>query len=514
MTESLEQPFGLRQFPTGIAGLDRVLSGGLFIGGNYMVMGPPGAGKTILGNQLCFHHIASGGRALYLSLLAETSSRLLATLERFTFYTPDALGDTITYFSGSSALEKGGLEELLQLIRTETRRLRATLLVLDGTTVLEGVSSQQDWIRFLYGLYVSAEITECTTILLMQTPQSTDLSREQTIMEGLIELAMPAYGMRAARELRVRKFRGSGFLEGRHSYAITEAGIVVHPRTEELLAAAQIASPGVAATAEQESKKRIGPARLDDMMRGGLPADSITLLLGASGTGKTLLGSHFLLANATQREPALYFGFSERPSRLERKLARFGLDITHARAEGHLEVLWQSPLQPHLDVSAERLLEAIRRGNIRQLFIDGLGGWQRAIGSAERLDLFLTALFSELQALNVTTMCSVELPALFSPTLELPMTVSGIADLADNLIFLRYVELESQLYRLLSILKMRESDYDPAIREFRITNHGIDVAPTFASAQAILTGVAVPLSREEQSKPFPAKAEDAEGRQP
>ncbi|HEX6557297.1 MAG TPA: ATPase domain-containing protein, partial [Ktedonobacteraceae bacterium] len=251
MTETPERPLGLQRFKSGITGLDRILGGGLFIGGNYLVIGPPGAGKTILGNQLCFHHIATGGRAIYLSLLAETSSRLLAALEPFTFFTPDPVGDALTYFSGYSVLEQEGLEGLLKLIRTETRNRRATLLVLDGTAVLEGVSSERDWMRFLHGLYVSAEITRCTTVLLMQTPHSTDLSREQTIVEGLIELAMPAYGMRAARELRVRKFRGSAFLEGRHPYAITEAGIVVHPRTEELQAAAPVALPGMAEPAEQ-----------------------------------------------------------------------------------------------------------------------------------------------------------------------------------------------------------------------------------------------------------------------
>jgi circadian clock protein KaiC len=514
MTETLEQPPGLQRFPSGIAGLDRILDGGLFIGGNYLVMGPPGAGKTILGNQLCFHHIATGGRAIYLSLLAETSSRLLAALEPFTFYTPDPVGDALTYFSSYGVLEQEGLEGLLKLIRTETRSRRATLLIMDGTAVLEGVSSPQDWMRFLHGLYVCAEITRCTTVLLMQTPQSTDLSREQTIVEGLIELTMPTYGMRTARELRVRKFRGSAFLEGWHPYAITEAGIVVHPRTEELLAAAPVALPGTAASPEHVSKKRMGIARLDEMMRGGVPAGSTTLLLGASGTGKTLLGSHFLLAGSAQGEPGLYFGFSETPSRLERKLACFGLDITSAQAQGQLEVLWQSALQSILDVPAERLLEATQRGSVQRLFIDGLGGFQRAVASAERLDLFLAALLSELQALEVTTICSVELPALFSPVLELPQAISTIAELADNLLFLRYVELESQLYRLISILKMRESGYDTAIREFRITDQGLDVAPTFVSAQAILTGVALPTSREEQNAPFAAEAGDVQERKP
>lgn len=156
MTEPLEQSLGLQRFPSGLAGLDHILNGGLSIGGNYLVMGPLGPGKTILGNHLCFHHIPTGGRALYLSLLA--------ALEPFTFYTPDAVRATLTYFSGSSVPEKEGLEGLLQFIRSETRRLRATLLILDGTSVLEGVSSQQNWMRFLHGLYVSAEITHCTTV--------------------------------------------------------------------------------------------------------------------------------------------------------------------------------------------------------------------------------------------------------------------------------------------------------------------------------------------------------------
>jgi circadian clock protein KaiC len=87
---------------------------------------------------------------------------------------------------------------------------------------------------------------------------------------------------------------------------------------------------------------------------------------------------------------------------------------------------------------------------------------------------------------------SVEMRQLFGPIIEFP--VEGISIIADNIIFLRYVELHSQLYRLISILKLRDGDYDTAIREFRITPAGIQVAETFASAQAILTGVATPLN--------------------
>ena len=514
MTEAADQPRGMRRLPTGIAGLDSILGGGLFIGGNYLIMGPPGVGKTILGNQLCFHHITAGGRAIYLSLLGETSSRLLAELEPFTFYTPEPVGDALYYLSGHGVLEREGLKGLLKLLRDEIQSHRTTMLVLDGSITVEHVRSPLEWTHFLHGLYVSAEITRCTTVILMQFPQDPAFLPGQTIVEGLIELAMPTFGMRAVRELSVHKFRGSAFLEGRHFYTISEAGIVIYPRTEERLSPAPLELSARTTAPEQTERMRVGIPHLDEMMRGGLPAGSTTLLLGPSGTGKTLLGCHFLLTGTAQGEPGLYFGFYETPHQLERKLARFGFDVTHRRSEGLLEVLWQSPVQSILDALAERLLAAIQRKGVRQLFIDGLGGFLRTVASAERLDLFLTALFMELQARKVTTICSLELPALFSPTVELPQAANGIADLVDNLVVLRYVELQSQLYRLISILKMRESGYDSAIREFRITDQGITVAPTFTSAQAILTGVALSATREERSAPFAAETGDGEGEQP
>ena len=91
---------------------------------------------------------------------------------------------------------------------------------------------------------------------------------------------------------------------------------------------------------------------------------------------------------------------------------------------------------------------------------------------------------------GVTVICAVELPDLFSPTITFPATISGATALVDNILLLRYVELRSQLYRLISIMKMRDTGYDPAIREFRIQDQGIEVASTFVSAQAILTGIA------------------------
>src|SRR2546423_3233711 len=109
MTDTSDQLPVPQRMPSGITGLDRILHGGFLKGGTYLIMGPPGAGKTILANQFCFNHIAAGGGVLYLTLLAETSSRMLANIQSFAFFTLAPIADTLSYLSGFPVLEQEGL---------------------------------------------------------------------------------------------------------------------------------------------------------------------------------------------------------------------------------------------------------------------------------------------------------------------------------------------------------------------------------------------------------------------
>src|ERR1700710_546714 len=133
MSEISKQSVSIERVPSGIAGFDQLLQGGFFKGETYLLMGPPGAGKTIFGNQICFNHVANGGRAIYMTLLAETHSRMLTHMQSFEFYTAEPLANQLSYISGSSTLEQKGLDALLTLIRKEVRKQHATLLVIDGT---------------------------------------------------------------------------------------------------------------------------------------------------------------------------------------------------------------------------------------------------------------------------------------------------------------------------------------------------------------------------------------------
>ncbi len=294
MSETANQLPALERVPSGIAGLDRILHGGFLKGRTYLLMGPPGAGKTVSSNQLCFHHVATGGRALYLTLLAETSSRMLADLQSFAFFTLAPIADTLSYVSGYSALRQDGLNGFISLLRAEVHRLRATLLVIDGAMIAEQMApANLDWKQFLHGLQASTEILGCTTFLLAPLDETSTSHGEQTLVEGVIELTMRSVDVRSVRELQVRKFRGSAFLEGRHLYIINEAGFVVHPRMEAVLELSPTELPQTLATVAQPEHMSMGIAQLDEMLRGGLPSGSTTLLLEHRGQARRCWGATF-----------------------------------------------------------------------------------------------------------------------------------------------------------------------------------------------------------------------------
>src|SRR5690242_16395890 len=125
MEESVELS-GLERLLTGMRGLDAVLNGGLFKGGVYIVAGRPGAGKTILGNQICFTHTQLGERALFVTLLSETHGRMLANLQNMRFFDPSRIGTSLHYLNGYMTLEKDGLPGVLKLLRDGVRQHKAS----------------------------------------------------------------------------------------------------------------------------------------------------------------------------------------------------------------------------------------------------------------------------------------------------------------------------------------------------------------------------------------------------
>jgi circadian clock protein KaiC len=483
MTQFAPYAPGLTRLPTGVSGFDQILHGGFFEGGLYIITGAPGAGKTILGNQLCFHHVASGRRAIFITLLTESHSRMLAHLGTLSFFDRAPIGHSLHYLSGYSVLEREGLTGLLKLLRQVIRDQAATMLVLDGLTNAEAVAGAPlELKQFLHDLHTFTEVSGCTTFLLAHHEGDLLVRPEHMMVDGVIVLSNYRISVRSIREIEIFKLRGSAFVEGRHFCTISDTGVTIFPRTEVVLDGATFD------VSSERGRRALGITQLDAMLQGGVLTGSTTVVLGPSGSGKTLLGLHFLTAGAQAGERGLYIGLYEPPPDLIAKADKVGLKLSDWAAEGQIVLHWQPVIENSLDVLSMQIVRTIEEQSIQRLFMDGLQGLQAMTAYPERLNRFLTALSNELRIRQITAIYTIEMRDILSPTVVMP--IDGLSALADNLILLRQVELRSQLYRLLSILKVRASDYDTAIREFQITNQGVEVATTFESADAILTGSA------------------------
>ncbi len=480
MTESSSTPREL--LPTGVPGLDTVLRGGLRRGRTYMVMGLPGAGKTILANQMCFHHARGGERVLYVTLLAESHTELVNNLRHLSFFDSASVPSAISYLSAFTVLEEGGLESLLELLRREIRTSGATFLVLDGLVAAEEVApSAQALKRFIHSLQVVTGIMGCTTLILT-TGGSKGLRAEHTMVDGLIVLRQRTYGVRTVRELYVRKFRGGPHLLGRHGFEISQKGIIIYPRLETLLDV----DPPVGLRGRE--RMDTGVAGLDEMLQGGLPAGSTTLLFGPPGRGKTLLGLSFLEAGARAGELSHYFAFYDSPNRMLAQTEGVGMKLAPLIERGTLEVSYRPPTENLLDKLGVELLHLIRERQVRRLFIDGYDALQNAAVKSSRMTSFMAALINECRARGVTLMYSAEVPAAFGLTVKLPL--KGLSMATENILFLRCAELNSRLHRFICTLKLRNSGYDHSLRELTISEKGLAVGRTFEDAQQLVTGLA------------------------
>jgi circadian clock protein KaiC len=468
----------LARVPTGIRGLDVILNGGLLQGGVYIVQGAPGAGKTILANEVCFRHAASGGKTVYVTLLAESHTRMLQHLRTLSFFDEEAIPDRLYYVSAFRVLEEEGLKGLVDLIRREIKGQKASLLVLDGLVAAEeSAPSDREFKKFIHELQSHVASHGCTAMLLTSGATKA-VNPEHTMVDGLIELENVIFDVRTERNLCVRKFRGSPFLRGRHSFRITGEGLMLYPRIE-----AQYARP--TGPAQHDGRYSTGVDGLDEVLGGGVPVCSVTGLVGPTGTGKTILSLHFL-SLSSKREPGLYFGFFEPPERLLPKAASIGLDLEKRVREGDLEIMWYPQGENMLDELAHNLLDAVARRGVKRLVLDGLPGLLEAMVYPERLSRFLACLTNELRARAVTTCLTLESREISGMPMRLP--VSGASALIENLFFLRFVEQNSCFHRLLSVEKVRDSGYDPKLRRFVITERGIQIGEPFYGSEGLLTG--------------------------
>jgi circadian clock protein KaiC len=463
---------------SGIGGLDQILEGGFIRGSSYIIQGRPGAGKTILSNQFAFNHVQAGGRVLFVTLLAESHERLFQALSTLDFFDAAKLGKEISYVSVFQTLREEGLDAVVKLLRKETKRHEATLLVFDGLlNARDRADTDFDVKTFVAEVQGQAAFVDCT-VLFLTSASLEETSPEHTMVDGVIELSDTLAGVRTVRQLQVRKSRGSKALGGLHKFEISAQGVTVWPRIE--------AAYGEGCIDDDAEPARVtsGLPGLDAMMGGGIPRDSITLITGPSGSGKTTLGLHFL-SQASAAEPALHFGFFESEQRLRLKARSLGIALPDP-GDPVLSVHSYRLAENLLDRLAHQLIDHVKAHGIKRLFIDGLGGFERAAVHREHLTEFFATLTGQLRCLGVTTVATWEIRELVGGDVTAPS--ANLSAILDNLVLLRQFEENHDLQRSISIQKMRESAFDTAAHRLTFASSGFMIGERLGLPSASATG--------------------------
>lgn len=456
----------LKRLQSGIEGLDELLKGGFVAGSSYIIQGRPGSGKTILANQIGFNHARAGGRVLFATLLAEPHERLFQFLSTLSFFDKDKIGDQIQFVSAFDTMENDGLDEVVKLLRREIVRQKSTVMILDGLlNARSRADSPLNTKRFISELQGHAAFAGCTVFFLTSS-QLDDGSPEHTMVDGVLELGEELVGTKSIRRIKMRKTRGSGALAGAHECEITEDGLVVYPRLESTL------TDSAMRDSDHCSLVSSGLPSLDSLIGGGLLTSSSTLIIGPSGSGKTSFGISFL-GQSTVESPGLHFGFYESPQRLRMKAASLGLDFASMEQSGALTILWKSTGAGLIDKMALELLRVVEEKSIKRVFLDSLGGMARVAADKSRLQDLFTSLMSELRARDVTVLATWEVQSVLGGEINAP--APDLSSIVDNLLALRFIQGKAELKRHLSILKIRDNPYDPALLEVTISGPGIDV---------------------------------------
>ncbi|MBN2540132.1 MAG: AAA family ATPase [Bacilli bacterium] len=472
---------------TGVKGLDLTLNGGLLSQRTYLVHGGPGTGKTTLGLHFLNAGILIGEQVLFISLqeseqaLKDNNEGRGFDLEKIHFLdispTSDFFVKSQTYDIFSPAdVER---EPLTEKIVSVVRQIKPKRVFIDPITQFRYFSSdifqfRKQVLSFLKYL-VENGITVMFTSEFSEANPDEDL---QFMADGIITIKDSVSGF----QISVEKARGMDFRFGPNYMKIKKEGIVVYPRV----------------VPENELKNidfeciSTGIEKLDQMLHGGIERGTITIFTGPSGVGKTTCGMQTMKTAASRGEKCLVYSFEEEVEMIVSRCESIGIKARSLINDGLLVMKKIEPLQYSSDEFAYLVDTDVHELNARIVMIDSISGYKLSL-RGDDLQSKIHALCKHLQSQGVAILIINEVEFI---TGDFRITDDHFSHLADNVVFLRYIEINSELRKTIGVLKKRLSGFQRSIREISITSQGIEIGPELKEYRGILKGVPVSVDGE------------------
>jgi len=465
---------------TGIPGLDDVTDGGLLAGRNYMIRGEPGAGKTLVGLHFLTAPDATG-EALFVNM-GETKETIRRDARQFGFDLEDIsfldLSPSADFFAEdqsydvfpSEQVEGGSITaDIVDRIEAD----RPERVFVDPLTQFRYLSPdeyqfRQQVLSFLQFL----KEHDCTVLFTSQDTAATPDDDLQFMSDGIVHLDQAE----TRRSLRITKFRGSAYRSGVHAVRIDDDGMQVFPRLQPADHQMEFAPETIGS----------GVPEVDDLLRGGLERGTVTIVSGPSGVGKTTLGTQFVKEAASRGERSVIYLLEESAETFHHRSEAIGTPIRDMVDRGTLAIDEVEALQRSPEEFADDVRREVEEREASLVMIDGIDGYRLSLADGDReLTRRLHALTRYLQNMGVTTIVTGEVK---NVTGEFRATQDEVSYLADNIVFLRYLEFDGELRKAIGVLKKRASDFERTLREFEITEDGLTVGEPLSGLRGILQG--------------------------
>ncbi|NNJ09289.1 circadian clock protein KaiC [Chloroflexales bacterium ZM16-3] len=479
--------FPIAKLPTGITGFDHIANGGLPRGRTTLVSGTAGSAKTVFATQF----LAAGIQQF-------NESGVFITFEE----SPDALRRNMVGFGWdiaaweaqnkwafvdvspqpeSEEIVRGAydLGGLLSRITYAVARVGAVRVVLDSLGAIFARMENSQMIRSeLLRIVAAMRRMGVTAILTAErTQEYGEIGRygvEEFVTDDVVILRNPIEEEKRRRTIEILKFRGTSHQKGSFPFTVIPGeGVVVIP-----LSAIELK--------QRSSNLRMqsGNSDIDHMCGGGFFRDSVILVSGATGTGKTLMATTFLASGAAQGERVLLFAFEESRDQLFRNATGWGFDFEEYESTGQMRVICNYPESASLEDQLILMKKEIETFRPQRVAIDSLSALER-VSTMKGFREFVIGLTSFIKHQEVVGLFTSTTPTLLGGT---SITEAHISTITDSIILMRYVELFGEMRRGLTVLKMRGSAHDKEIREFMIDGHGLHIGKPFRTISGILSG--------------------------
>ncbi|MES3517184.1 MAG: ATPase domain-containing protein [Natronomonas sp.] len=466
------------RLPTGIDGLDTVLQGGLIADRSYLLHGPAGSGKTIFGFHFLQAGVDAGETALFINLeedlddLKANARKLGFDVESMSFLDLGPTADTFSKDESYDIFEPADVEadpiteQIIETIEaTDPERI-----VVDPITQFEYLTSDEYQFRKQIIGFMRFLKQHGGTALFTSQDTGSGLTKElQFITDGTIHLTADSDG----RTVSVPKFRGSGTRSGEHVFRITDDGVVVFP--ELVTDVSKITADGTLSS---------GIPEVDQLLHGGIERATVSIISGPTGVGKTTLGTQFMKESAGRGDRSVVYLFEENEQTFRQRSKSVNIPVDRMVERGTLRIEEVEALASSPQEFAHRVRTEVEANDTEIVMIDGIKGYGLTL-QGENSRRRLHSLGRYLKRRGVT---SILIDETSNITGEFRATDGELSYLADNIVFLRHLELQGELRKAIGVLKKRTSDFERTLRRYEITEHGISVGEPLTNLRGILTG--------------------------